>query len=250
MAGSGNNSNQKGLDEKSVRIQWMFSSIAPRYDLLNRLLSLGRDQAWRKFAVAQIPPMEKGVILDIAAGTGDIALALAKTQPENTKIIGLDFSIPMLKIAQKKIYKKGLSNRIKLSLANALSLPFMSETANAIIIAFGLRNLSDPGRGLIEMCRVIRPGGHLVILEFSNPKNYFFKKLYYLYFLRVLPWLGGIISQNRKAYQYLPESVLAFPYGDALREKLAQSGFQAVSYYPLTWGIAAVYTARKPEEVG
>lgn len=223
----------------------MFSSIAPRYDLLNRLLSLGRDQAWRKYAVARIPAIEKGVILDIGAGTGDIALALAETQPESTTIIGLDFSRPMLKIAQEKIRKRGLSNRIKLSLANALSLPFMTETANAIIIAFGLRNLADPARGLIEMYRVMQPGGYLVILEFSNPENYLFKRLYYLYFLKVLPWLGGVVSKNRKAYHYLPESVLAFPYGEALKEKLEEGGFQGVTYYPLTGGIAAVYTAKK-----
>jgi demethylmenaquinone methyltransferase/2-methoxy-6-polyprenyl-1,4-benzoquinol methylase len=206
---------------------------------------LGRDQAWREFAVAQIPPVEKAIILDIATGTGDIALALAKTQPENTKIVGLDFSRPMLKIAQKKIYKRGLSNRIKLYLANALSLPFMADTVRGIIIAFGLRNFSDPGQGLLEMHRVIQPGGHLVILEFSHPNNYLFKRLYYLYFLKALPWIGGIISKNHKAYRYLTNSVQAFPYGEALREGLVRIGFRGVNYYPLTGGIAAVYTARK-----
>jgi demethylmenaquinone methyltransferase/2-methoxy-6-polyprenyl-1,4-benzoquinol methylase len=223
----------------------MFSSIAPRYDFLNRLLSLGRDQVWRRSAVSQIPLLENGIILDIATGTGDIALALARIQPKSTRIIGLDFSSPMLKIAYQKITKEGLDKQIKIALADALFLPLGTETVNAAIIAFGLRNFVDPAQGLAEIYRVIRPGGHLVILEFSIPKNYLFQRLYHIYFLKILPRLGGMVSKNHKAYHYLPESVLAFPQGNSLKERLMKNGFQEVHYYPLTGGIAMVYTARK-----
>jgi len=234
------------MEVKGAGIREMFSSIAPRYDLLNRVLSLGQDQQWRRLAVKKIPLLERGIILDVATGTGDIALTLAHYQPPATSIIGMDFSGPMLDIARRKISKRGLNGRIKLVLADALSLPLADETVDAAIIAFGLRNLVHATQGLSEFYRVIKPGGYLVILEFGFPANPVFQRLYHFYFLRILPWIGGLISRNHRAYRYLPESVLAFPYADALEERLWEAGFQEAEHHKLTGGIALVYRARRP----
>ncbi|MBI2876937.1 MAG: bifunctional demethylmenaquinone methyltransferase/2-methoxy-6-polyprenyl-1,4-benzoquinol methylase UbiE [Candidatus Tectomicrobia bacterium] len=232
------------LKKDEALVQQIFSSIAGRYDLLNFLLSLGIDRHWRTRAIQEIPPREQGLFLDIATGTGDVALALARHQPPSARIWGVDFSHEMLALARRKVARHRMEGRIHLQLGNALALPFRDGTFDAISIAFGLRNLSDLQRGLQEMCRVLCPGGKVVILEFCDPPGWLFRRLYYGYFCRILPVVGGVISGNGRAYRYLRDSVLAFPDPEWLQREIERAGFCEVGYRHLTGGIAAIHVGR------
>jgi demethylmenaquinone methyltransferase/2-methoxy-6-polyprenyl-1,4-benzoquinol methylase len=217
------------LSEKGRGIREMFDRIAPRYDLLNRVLSLGIDRRWRRFAVRQLDIPKGGMVLDIATGTGDVALEIARQTDPSIKIVGSDFTQGMLVLGQEKI---------------ATSPYHPDETFDGITIAFGIRNVVDRQQGLREMARVLKPGGRAVILEFATPLNGFFRAIYYFYFLRVLPWLGGLISQ-RSAYQYLPDSVLEFPDRGTFKEMMEEAGFSDVRIHDLTGGIAAVHVGTR-----
>ena len=222
----------------------MFSAIAPRYDLLNRVLSAGRDRAWRRAAIRATALTPDGRLLDVCTGTADMALEAARQFP-NAEIVGVDFSRPMIALAATKVARSHLSGRVHLQVAPAESLPFPDESFDAVTVAFGLRNLPDRQRGLREMCRVVRPGGHAVVLEFTTPPGRVFRGVYLWYFHLVLPWIGRVVSGHPSAYSYLPASVANFPSPDGLAACMREVGFAEVSCLLLTGGIVAIHVGRK-----
>lgn len=235
------NSNQS----KKVQVEEMFDQISHRYDLLNHLLSVNIDKAWRNKAIKMLKAFQPKTILDIATGTADFAIAAGKLNPE--KITGIDLSEGMLRIGRQKVEKKGLSNLIELRKADSEALPFENHSFDAAVVGFGVRNFENLEKGLAEIFRVLRPGGVFVVLEFSLPKNKVFRSLYFFYFLKVLPWLGRLISKNSRAYTYLPESVREFPDGENFARILEKAGFEKCRWVPQTMGIATIYQAQKPE---
>ncbi|MGK2906385.1 MAG: bifunctional demethylmenaquinone methyltransferase/2-methoxy-6-polyprenyl-1,4-benzoquinol methylase UbiE [Desulfuromonadales bacterium] len=232
------------LTDKGRGIRDMFDRIAPRYDLLNRVLSLGIDRRWRRFAVRQLVVPKNGRVLDIATGTGDVALEISRQTDASVKIVGSDFTQGMLVLGRDKISASLYRDRIVLVNAPCEAMPHPDGIFDGITIAFGIRNVVDRQQGLCEMARVLKPGGRAVILEFASPRNRCFRAAYYFYFLRVLPWLGGLISQ-RSAYQYLPDSVLEFPDRETFKGMMEQAGFSDVRVHDLTVGIAAVHVGTK-----
>lgn len=232
------------LTEKGERIRTMFDTIAPRYDFLNRLLSLGIDRHWRTFAVKRLSMPENGRILDIATGTGDVALEIARQGGEGVGIVGVDVSREMVEVGRQKVAASPYSGRISFEIAPCEDLPFDDNSFDGVSIAFGIRNVVDRPRGLKEMYRVLKPGGRAVILEFSTPRSTVFKSIYHFYFLRVLPVVGGLFS-TFSAYQYLPDSVLAFPSQEEFKALMAAAGFHDLSHHDLTGGIATVYIGDK-----
>jgi len=225
-------------------IRKLFDTVAPTYDFLNHLLSLRRDFYWRKMAVRELKGFE-GRILDIATGTGDVAIEIVYQNGHKRKVFGLDFSEPMIRRAYRKLLKKGFSQRIALSLGDALSLPFRENTFNASMMAFGLRNIVKKEQALAEMVRVIKEGGKVIILEFTFPKKGLIRRLYPFYFEKILPWIGGLISGDREAYAYLPESVYYFQYAENYEEIMRKVGLKNVGSRPLTSGIASIITGMK-----
>ncbi len=234
---------QGGGDGDAIRR--MFGGIAHRYDLLNRLLSVGRDRYWRREAVAeaQLPP--GGLAVDVCTGTADVALELAKQFPSAKSIVGVDFCLPMIRLAADKVAREGLTGRIRLQAGSAEALPFDADTFDAATVAFGVRNLVDRKQGLAELNRVLRPGGRGIVLEFAMPEGPLFSRLYRFYFHRVLPWLGGLISGDRAAYSYLPASVSAFPSPRELGRLMEEVGFQNVRVRTLTGGIVTLHVGKK-----
>jgi len=233
------------LHPESIRN--LFDTIAPRYDLLNHLLSLRRDVYWRKRAVRELKGTE-GWILDIATGTGDVAIEIVHQNDQKNKVSGLDFSEPMIKAAHRKLVKEGLTEKIVLSLGDALSLPFRNNTFSASIVAFGLRNIVKKEQALAEMVRVIQGGGKVIVLEFTFPQKGVMKSLYPIYFRRILPWIGGLISGDQGAYSYLPESVLQFRYPEDYEGMMRGAGLENVSFRRLTGGIASIIEGTKKRQ--
>ena len=225
-------------------IRRLFDNIAPTYDFLNHFLSLGRDFYWRKKAVQELEGLE-GWILDIATGTGDVAIEIIHQNDHHRKVFGLDFSRPMIKKAQRKVLDKGLSQTITLSLGDALSLPFRDNTFRAVMIAFGLRNIAKKKLALSEMVRVIQRGGKVIILEFTFPQKGFMSRLFPIYFQKILPWVGGFISGDRGAYAYLPESVSHFASVEDYEEIMKKAGLENVGSQFLTGGVASVISGTK-----
>ncbi len=232
------------LSPKGERIREMFDNIAPRYDFLNRLLSFGIDQRWRRFAVRQIRWTPGGKVLDVATGTGDVARAIAAATPSSVSIVGVDFSPEMVQLGREKVRNTPYAERIQLEVAPCEAIPFPDGTFDSATIAFGIRNVVDRLVGIKVMGRTLKQGGRLVILEFSNPRSRFFKAIYYFYFLKVLPVVGGLFSKF-SAYQYLPESVLEFPSQETFKGIMAEAGFINVVHFELTFGIATVYVGEK-----
>lgn len=236
----------KLLDKQNGRIQRMFAEIAPWYDTLNHVLSLNIDKRWRRRTVATLPVEGNAPILDVCTGTGDLALEFDRASQGTVPVIGSDFCHPMLVRAEHKAKRKNQSNLTFVE-ADAQELPFASETFQITTVAFGLRNVADPKRGLAEMCRVTRPEGRVAILEFSQPRHWFFGRMYRAYFLYLLPLVGQIFSRSRdSAYKYLPASVMQFPDGEGLAEWMRQAGLSEVEFFPLTFGIATLYVGKKP----
>jgi demethylmenaquinone methyltransferase/2-methoxy-6-polyprenyl-1,4-benzoquinol methylase len=233
------------LSDKGRGIREMFDAIAPRYDLLNRLLSLGIDRRWRAFAVAQLRVPEGAWVLDVASGTGDVALAIAERTPDSVRIVSEDFTQGMLVHGRRKIEQSPYRHRIVQVNAPCEAMPHPAGLFAGVTIAFGIRNVVDRSAGLREMHRVLAPGGRAVILEFSNPKSRLFRSLYYFYFRRVLPCIGGLLSR-RSAYQYLPDSVLEFPDQETFKGLMAAAGFSELRHHDLTGGIATVYVGVRP----
>ena len=217
-------------------VKKLFGSIAGRYDLANHLLSCGLDFWWRKKLASIVADLHPQTILDLATGSGDIALTLAKYCP-NAKIYGADFCHPMLLQAASKGVKD-------LTTADGLNLPFAGETFDVVTIAFGLRNMKSRSAGLKEMRRVLKPGGHVLVLDFSIPGPPL-SGIYRFYLHKILPWLAGIVTREKSAYCYLGESIESFPQGDAMREKLFTSGYSSAMAMPLTLGIVTLYTAMR-----
>ena len=229
-------------EAKARAVREMFGEIAPRYDLLNRLLSGGVDQRWRRLAVKLALEKQPRRVLDVATGTGDVALLLKKTRPA-AEVIGSDFTPQMLELARAKAEKAGVE--VDFVEADALALPFADGSFDAITVAFGFRNFADYQRGLAEFYRVLAPGGRAVILEFPPPPKGLLGRLYRFYFNGVLPWIGGVISGKPEAYRYLPNSVARFPEPEKLAQMMREAGFK-VDYRVLTGGIAAIHVGDKP----
>jgi demethylmenaquinone methyltransferase / 2-methoxy-6-polyprenyl-1,4-benzoquinol methylase len=232
------------LSEKGERIRAMFGSIAPRYDFLNRLLSLGIDRRWRRFAVSKIAVSGSGRVLDVATGTGDVALEIASQTPATVSIVGVDFCKEMVDLGRVKVEASPHAGRITFQVAPCEDIPFEERTFDAATIAFGIRNVVDRAKGLSEMHRVLNDGGKIVILEFSTPTSAIFRALYHFYFLKILPAIGGMFSKQ-SAYQYLPDSVLEFPSRDKFKSMMSQVGFKNVQHFDLTFGIATVYVGTR-----
>ena len=232
------------LSEKGTNIQQMFGAIAPRYDFLNRLLSLGIDRRWRTKAVRLLKYREGSRILDVATGTGDVALEIARTTPSSVKITGADFCHEMIELGKAKVATSPYAERIDFLVAPCEDLPFPNNTFDSITIAFGIRNVVDRKLGLAEMWRVLQPGGRLIILEFSTPRSQLFRQIYYFYFRRLLPMIGGLFSRYN-AYKYLPDSVLEFPSHEEFSLMIAEAGFKNIHIHELTFGIATIYAGEK-----
>ena len=234
------------VDKREVRIRRMFGAIAPSYDLLNHLLSLNIDKYWRWRTTRLVPPSDSGPILDLCTGTGDLALAYDRAGRGRVPILGADFCHEMLVRARDKTHRRHASDRVRYLEADAQHLPFADSQFQITAVAFGLRNVTDTDRGLAEMVRVTRPGGKVAILEFSQPRGKFFGRLYRFYFRHVLPLVGQTISRSKdNAYRYLPASVLEFPDGAALAERLRRHGLKDVRWHPLTFGIATLYVGTR-----
>ncbi len=237
------------LDKREARIRAMFGNIARHYDLLNHLLSLNIDRYWRWRTTRLAPPRleaDASPILDVCTGTGDLALAYDKAANRSLSIVGADFCLPMLLPARDKTQRRQAAERIRYVEADAQRLPFPDGTFQLTTVAFGLRNVTDTDRGLSEMVRVTEPGGRVAILEFSKPRHWLFGRLYRFYFRWILPCIGQVVSRSRdNAYNYLPASVLEFPDGEALAEKMRCHGLTDIRWHPLTFGIATLYVGIK-----
>ena len=221
----------------------MFNNIAWRYDFLNHFLSFGIDHYWRNQAIKTLKVNSPKIILDVATGTGDLAITALKLNPE--KIYGVDISSDMLEIGRKKLLKKNLQDKIELLEVDSEKLIFEDNKFDAVTVGFGVRNFENLEKGLSEMRRVIKPGGKLVVLEFSQPKSAWMRALYRFYSTRITPWLGKLISKDARAYTYLPESVEAFPSGVEFVKILEEIGFKTIKWIPLTFGISSIYWAKK-----
>jgi demethylmenaquinone methyltransferase/2-methoxy-6-polyprenyl-1,4-benzoquinol methylase len=229
---------------KKEEVGRMFDAIAPTYDLLNRSTSLRVDTLWRKKMIAELDPAVHRRVLDVATGTADVAIQTAK-RTEVEHITGLDLSEGMLAVGRKKVTKEGLDNRIVLQQGDSEALPFEDNAFDAVTVAFGVRNFEDLERGLGEMLRVLRPGGKIVILEFSRITFAPIRWGFNLYFGKIMPLIGRLQSKDPRAYAYLFESVQAFPSGNAFTDILRRVGYKQAECQPLTFGIASIYTAVK-----
>lgn len=228
---------------KKEQVAKMFDNISSRYDFLNHLLSLGIDKGWRKKAISLIRPINPKQLLDVATGTGDFAIAALTLEPN--KITGVDISAGMLEVGRKKIADRNLNDRIELLIGDSENLPFADSAFDAVTVAFGVRNFENLEKGLQEIYRVLRPGGMLVVLEFSRPRKFPFKQVYNFYFKFVLPKIGRLVSSDKSAYTYLPESVEAFPDGDNFLHVLKNVGFNNTQCRVLTFGVSSIYTGSK-----
>ena len=229
---------------KKEQVATMFDKIAFRYDFLNRFLSAGIDVGWRKKAVKELQSLAPKTVLDVATGTGDVAiLTYNLLKPEY--ITGIDISEGMLQLGRGKIDKLGLSNKIQLVSGDSETINFTNDTFDAITVAFGVRNFENLEKGLSEMLRVLQPGGKLVVLEFSKPKQPAFKAIYNFYMNTIAPGFGKLIAKNGDAYQYLNDSVKSFPEGEKFTEIMANLGFKNIYFKPLTLGICTIYCGSK-----
>ena len=230
-----------------VAVNSMFSRIAGRYDLANRLLSGGMDVFWRKRLVAAVGRHSPRNVLDLATGSGDVAFALARGLSPGTEILGMDFCAPMLEEAERKKSRQDADRcrNVTFRPGDGLALPLPDASYDAIAISFGLRNLADRPRGLREMRRVLRPGGHLFVLEFSQPAPWF-RPCYYLYLRKILPAIAGVVTGNRAAYVYLNETIAQFPGRPELAAEIAAAGFTHVASAGMTGGIVALHEAANP----
>ena len=235
--------NQNNPEAKKKQVTHMFDGISKSYDLLNRIITLGIDVIWRKRVVRLLKKEAPDTILDIATGTGDLAINLAKTNA--TKIVGLDISSGMLDIRKQKIKKKSLDSKIDMILGDSEDMPFEDNAFDAITVAFGVRNFETLENGLKEIYRVLKPNGTFVILETSIPEKTPYKQGYKFYTKNILPLIGKAFSKDRSAYKYLCESASVFPYGEALNNILRKSGFINVEDFPQTLGVATIYKSSK-----
>jgi demethylmenaquinone methyltransferase/2-methoxy-6-polyprenyl-1,4-benzoquinol methylase len=228
---------------KKEEVAEMFNNISKRYDFLNHFLSLGIDKIWRKKAIKKLMKISPKRILDIATGTGDFAIAALKLNPE--EIVGVDISQGMLDVGIEKMRKKNYDHIIKMQLGDSENLPFETDYFDALTVGFGVRNYENLEKGLADMLRVLRPDGMAVILEFSKPKKFPIKQLFGFYSKRLIPFFGKLISKDKRAYAYLPESVEAFPEGEAFKAIMKKVGYKNIESKLVSGGIATIYSGTK-----
>lgn len=228
---------------KKEQVTQMFDTISGNYDDLNRVISFGIDVKWRKNVLKLVADQKPATILDIATGTGDLAILMASTTAE--KIVGLDISAGMLEVGKKKVAAKNLNHKIEMVLGDSENIPFEDHYFDAITVGFGVRNFENLELGFSEILRVLKPGGRFVILETSVPTKFPFKQGYHLYTKYILPLIGKLFSKDKVAYSYLSESASHFPYGEALNNILRKVGFINVKHQPQTFGVATIYSASK-----
>ena len=230
--------------EKTAQVEQMFNNIAPTYDTLNHRLSWNIDRGWRRKAISLLAPFKPQVILDIATGTGDFAILAAKMlKPQ--KLVGTDISEGMMEVGRKKVLQEGLQDVISFAKEDCLALSYPDASFDAVTAAFGIRNFADLDRGLFEMYRVLKPGGHLSIVELTTPVSFPMKQLFHIYSHSVLPIYGRLISKDTSAYSYLTQTIEAFPQGEQMMDILRKAGFHETSFQRLTFGICTLYTATK-----
>jgi demethylmenaquinone methyltransferase / 2-methoxy-6-polyprenyl-1,4-benzoquinol methylase len=230
-------------ESKKAQVAKMFNNISKNYDFLNHFLSMGIDRGWRRKAIQILKPFHPKQILDVATGTGDFAIQALELNPD--KVTGIDISEGMLEIGRKKIQRKNITARIELLAGDSENLRFPENKFDAVTVGFGVRNFENLEKGLEEIYRVMKPGATLVVLEFSRPRRFPFKQIYNFYFKTILPKLGRMISKDKSAYTYLPESVAAFPDGMEFIAILNKIGFKKTACKSLTFGISAIYTGQK-----
>lgn len=233
-------------ENKGTQIRRMFDAIAHSYDKLNRLMSLGFDRGWRRQGVAFLRPFAPKTILDIASGTGDLAI-LMQQRLQAEKVIGADISEGMMEIGRKKAMEAGCGDKVLFEYQDCMSLSYPDSSFDAVTAAFGVRNFEHIEQGLQEMYRVLKPGGHVMILELSTPTSLPMKALYRFYSRTVIPFLGGFLSQEKAAYTYLPESIKVVPQGKEMTELLARQGFKETRARTFTFGACSMYTGTKAE---
>lgn len=233
---------------KKEKIKEMFDGIAPSYDRLNHLMSLNVDRLWRRYALKEIVDGTVQQILDVACGTGDSTIAIAKAAGLGSRIIGADISEGMMALVMEKAAHEGVHDRIRLQVADGENLPFPDGSFHRVSCAFGIRNFEHKELGLKEFYRVLKPSGKAVILELSVPRNKGLRRLYDLYFLHILPWVGGRVSGDSAAYRYLPASVHAFPSPEAFCALMREAGFVEVRSKSLTFGLCRMFVGRKIEK--
>jgi demethylmenaquinone methyltransferase/2-methoxy-6-polyprenyl-1,4-benzoquinol methylase len=233
------------MERHSTQINEMFASIAHRYDFLNKLLSAGFDKQWRIKAVDKLKIKPNSIYLDVASGTGDMAIEIAKRLIENVAVTAVDFTKEMLQLGQEKIDILGLSDNITLQTADAQALPFADDKFDGAVCAFGVRNFSNIHIGILEMKRVIKRGSKVIILEFTTPQSPILRELYLFYFRNILPLIGGLISSAPEAYHYLPDSVMKFPSPEGLKTIMENTGLVDIKYERLSFGIVTIHTGRK-----
>ena len=229
---------------KKEEVREMFDNIAPKYDLLNHTLSVNIDRIWRRRVVNEVRRAKPRRILDVATGTGDLAIALAR-RIRDVQVMGVDLSEAMLAVARRKVEARGLDNRIVLERGDAEHLDVADASVDAATVAFGVRNFGDLGAGLRELARTIKPGGKVVILEFSRPRNRAFRALYEFYSYKILPRIGGLVSRDKRAYEYLPASVGEFPAPAMFLEMMEKAGFRNCRARSQSFGIAQIYIGER-----
>jgi demethylmenaquinone methyltransferase/2-methoxy-6-polyprenyl-1,4-benzoquinol methylase len=229
------------LDKRGETIQQMFAGVAPRYDLLNHLLSASMDRRWRALSARSLAPRKGELILDLCCGTGDQALTIS---PSGARVVAADFCVPMLALAKEKFGRTGEPRPLGMA-SDALALPYSDAVFNGAVVSFGLRNVADLDGALHELARVLRPGGRLSILEFMAPARQPLRTAYLFYFRRILPFIGRIVSPRGSAYSYLPASVLQFPQREAFLDRMRSAGFEQAEYRSLTGGIVGLYSGEK-----
>lgn len=231
--------------EKGKQVEEMFDNIAPTYDLLNHLLSLGIDRHWRRAALDTLKPYRPQCMLDVATGTGDFAiLAAHRLQPES--LLGVDLSEGMMAVAREKVAKDGLDGVISFQKEDCLNLSLPADSFDAITVAYGIRNFQHLEQGLSEMLRVLKPGGRLVIIELTAPRRFPMKQLFWLYSHVAMPLIGRLVSKDASAYTYLPHTMEVFPQGERMQEILQKVGYQDVKFKRFTFGLSTLYTAEAP----
>lgn len=233
-----------GKEEKTKQVEAMFDHIAPTYDALNHRLSWDIDRGWRRKAIRQLLPYRPLTILDIATGTGDFAI-LAARMLQPTQLVGADISERMMEIGRRKVAREGLDKIIRFQKEDCLHLSFSDNTFDAVTAAFGIRNFQDLDKGLREMCRVLKPGGHLSIVELTTPPRFPMKQLFSVYSHTVLPLYGKLISKDKSAYSYLTATIEAFPQGETMMQTFKKAGFSNAYFKRLTFGICTMYIATK-----
>lgn len=231
---------------KSQQVREMFDNIAPAYDFMNRAMTFGIDRRWRRKAVDMLRRQPHDAILDVATGTGDLAMLMAR-RTDAKAITGIDLSEGMIEVGRRKIHEAGLESRITLTAGDCLNMPFADGVFDAVTVAYGVRNFENLLRGYGEMLRVLRPGGTITVIELSTPASPLIRPLYNLYTRHIIPAVGRLVSKDVRAYSYLPESIAAVPQRDAMTALMRQAGFDNAQWRQLTFGTCIIYTAVKPQ---